>query len=431
MRKTLFVIIMLVTSNLPAQNKAIEAIDALLKDHYQKNDSNDPDFKTYEAFLNGIKTQEWVERKFTGKLGFSLTLNNSQNTDLSQIGVAASVNRGFYPGEFNFDSELNVQLQDGKFVENISNVSMSYDHHFAKDLKYEGYAFVKRTTNNFLNINQRYEVGIGVVTNIFLSGKGLQNIEEKELKKGRTEDEAEAIKEEKLERRLTEKGKSKYKKVTSYKIQDGLTTIGLGEENNEAFLNLCGSTKCQSANLTEPQKTAFRESADRTIKSIAKMESKWRVSFLAGINYETERTTDSLKLFRQDSMRYRSFDPVSLFRLVAAPNIEVQAKKVKFQSRCYFKLAVSDGTTNNKVFENDNSDPQARLEDEKMDFRIEWLNKLSFTVDPKIEVSINHMFVHINAPRRQFIDPGGDEGVQLFEAANRFNNVKLALTFKL
>ncbi|WP_299315784.1 hypothetical protein [uncultured Aquimarina sp.] len=415
MKKYTLLIFVLITIKVSGQKKTdpITVFDKLIIDHYKnKKDANIKTPTPYAKFLKNVKHQELTETQFKGKFGFGLTLNNSQNTDLTQFNVSAKIRRGFFPGDFKFNSELNVQLQNGNFVENFSDLSMSYDHHIGNKLNYEGYIFIKRTTNNFLNISQRYETGIGAVWNIYLSGKRAQKGTDK-----------------KNQKLLTTKGSLKYKEITDFEIETDSTTktnSSLESDNNEVFFAaFCNNTICNRANLKEEEGKALKKSLGRSIKSIQKMESKVRLSFLLGINYESEKTSDDLKLFGNNIDSIGNFSPVNIFRLVAGPNIELQLDQFSFNSKLYFKPGISDNDLNNQVtfitLENE-------FENSKIDYRVEWISSASINFNKNISITGSFRYIHINAPRREFFNT--DDGVQLFNAANRFTNFKMGLTYK-
>ncbi|WP_299437888.1 hypothetical protein [uncultured Aquimarina sp.] len=443
MKKLLLIILILIISKSYAQEKAdpIQVFDKLLLAIY-KTDNDSIKIKTdtipkkgeikvsssfdsiarldqkkkelgnlkkYEEFLNYAKKQELAEVKFKGKFGFSLTLNNSQNNDLTQFNIAANIQRGFYPGHLKFNSDLTVQIQNGNFVENFSDLSMSYDYHIGNKLDYEGYIFIKRSTNIFLNINQRYETGMGLVWNAYTSGK--------HSKKGN----------EKNKRKLTVEGVEKLEKITNFelKVDGSQNSLSSNKKDNEKFVvALCKGDQCPSkgAKLDRNEELALKTSLKRTINSIKKMESKVRISFLLGVNYETEKTNEDLKLFGKDSTITANFDPVNIFRLVAGPNIELQLDQFSFNSKLYFKPGISDDDLNNTVFKDDNSD-----KDRKIDYRAEWISSASIKFNKNISITASYTYVHINAPRRQYI--GAGEDAQLFSAANRFSNFKMGLAY--
>ena len=108
---------------------AITAIDKLKIEHLvrvkqlvdSKVDTTAKENKLYTKFLDSFKEQEQSELKINGELGFGLVVSNSQNQDLSQFAISAKVSRGFFPAEFGFSSSINVSVQDGKFIENLSD----------------------------------------------------------------------------------------------------------------------------------------------------------------------------------------------------------------------------------------------------------------------------------------------------------------------
>jgi len=153
------------------------------------------------------------------------------------------------------------------------------------------------------------------------------------------------------------------------------------------------------------------------------MESKVRFSFLVGINYETEKTTEDLTLFGTANDTIGNFVPVNLFRAVVGPNLELSLSKLTFNTKVYGKLGISDSDLNNQVF----GSTQTFI-DEKVDYRLEWTSIAELKFNQHVSVSSSFRYVHINAPRRQYFIT--TDGEQLFSAANRFTNFKMGLTYK-
>jgi len=361
----------------------------------------------FKKFLKTLSKQEEIENTFAGELGFGLDVTDSNENDLIKINTSASIKKGNFPDEFNFSSNLSVELRNGKFIENVTKLTMAYDHHFGKKLDYEGYAFIKRTSNNFLNIDQRYEAGAGIVWNAILTGKKYTN--------------------DSKDNRLTEKGVREFDSLTvlkkyADKFSDKTEII-------KCLDNACTITKL----ITKKEQKKFTESYDRVAKAISKRESRVRASLLTGLNYEIERTKDSLNLVFNDSIRKQSFDSRNLIRLVVAPNIELKINELTLQSRCYFKLKVLEASSKDIV----QSEINNLVQDTRSDFRLEWENKATLKMNEKVSITATLNHVYINAPRRgyynlnEFNPDITEETNTLFRADNRFVNFFLGFKLKL
>lgn len=364
-------------------------------------------FKEFRSFLRLLSKQALIEDSFSGKFTFGFNTSNSDKRELIQFNVGAEVKKGSFPSQFKFKSDLNVQLQNGELIENISNLSVSYDHHLNNSFGQEGYIFIQRSSNNFLNIDQRYEAGIGFVHNVFISGR-------KSYKGGD------------VKKRLTQDGAKTIEKLNKFKIQN--KTI----ETDDFIAILCTDSLCIPTTFSEKDIDLFTKENDKLLKAIRKRESKVRFSILSGINYEVERTPDSLSISFKDSDSTQFFRPRNLMRLAGAPNLELKINQVNFESKCYFKLGISNNDLNDEV---QFTDQNGRFyEDIKTDFRIEWSNSLSIKITDQIGLKGTFNWTHINAPRRKYINLSEDlvtPDVQLFSSPTRFSNFVMSLSYKL
>ena len=176
-------------------------------------------------------------------------------------------------------------------------------------------------------------------------------------------------------------------------------------------------------------KSKFSKEIDDIRKSIIKTESRVRISFLAGLNYEAERTRDSLNLVFNDSIQKQSFSPITLLRAVVGPNLEIQVNELTLKSRCYFKFAISNDDFINVVNFNQEPELMDLASDSKVDYRLEWLTSASLKFNERVSVTGNLRYTHINAPRRQFFII--DEIPELFVADNRFLFFEVGFSYKL
>lgn len=361
------------------------------------------DIKIVRKYLNTLRRLEESNRTFTGKFNFGFELNQSKNIERVDLTVGVDLKKGVFPGELNFNSSITVQLVNEKLVENLSSLNMSYDHHFDKALPFEGYGFIKRTSNNFLNINQRYEVGAGAVFNILFSGNNNKKKKKKILTKEGVDD-------------LNNLIKSTDDIIKELKINDIIA---------------CNDKICEKFKFKKSSLTSFQKSYNRNLKVIKKRESKIRISFLLGLNYEVETTKDSLQLFykNKDTIK-NSFKPKNLIRVVSGPNLELKINELSLKSRLYFKLGLFDDY-NSKVVSDENI-----LIDKLKDYRVEWSTSATVKLSEKISFSGKLDIVYLNAPKRQFvnivdnplIDP---PNFRLFNAANKYVKLKFGLTYKI
>ncbi len=116
---------------------------------------------SFWSVLQALAAEERAQARLQGSAAFSLSADEAGDDDLYKASAAASVGRGTYPSEVEVRSSVGVTLRNSEFQENVSDLGISYDYHLG--LPVEAFAFVERSTDDFLGIDQRYEIGGGTV----------------------------------------------------------------------------------------------------------------------------------------------------------------------------------------------------------------------------------------------------------------------------
>lgn len=131
----------------------------------------------------GIVRKSWLDQgRLNGKASFATNNEFQPGNDFFKMNGAVELSRGSYPSEFWVKAGIGVTLQNGTFQENISDLTISYDYHpyrtnsedlpeycsrtkaaGVKPLNLENYAYITRFSDNFMRIEQRYEIGLGTV----------------------------------------------------------------------------------------------------------------------------------------------------------------------------------------------------------------------------------------------------------------------------
>ena len=133
-------------------------------------------WKSISELRNEINRQSVL--RGSANMGFFADHSDLQNDQRLQL--AFSIQRGSYPGEFELASDLILDYKQGKLSEKVSTVSLSYDY----NLKYwlESFVFVQRFSDTYLSIDQRYEVGAGIIFGNWLKKADLRKESEIKLK---------------------------------------------------------------------------------------------------------------------------------------------------------------------------------------------------------------------------------------------------------
>lgn len=162
-------------SNAPAQSATDSLRDATapLKHPGLRSQCTASDTLSSNALLGLLKAiadEQEAQRKLTFEVGAALSsddadgggsLNAAEN---HRADVSLALRRGSYPGELGFATNFGVSLADGRFSENISQLHVSYDHYIGPQV--QPFVFLNRLSDQFLSIDQRYEVGSGIVIDV-------------------------------------------------------------------------------------------------------------------------------------------------------------------------------------------------------------------------------------------------------------------------
>ncbi len=86
------------------------------------------------------------------------------------LSTSIDISRGAYPDQIRLRSSIGVtRTETGALSESLSDLHLSYDYHL-RDEHLEAFVFGKRFSDDYLGIDQRYEIGGGVVFNGFFGG---------------------------------------------------------------------------------------------------------------------------------------------------------------------------------------------------------------------------------------------------------------------
>lgn len=406
----LFFVFFAFFQNLSAQDKDIRpTVEIILSKLYQFQDSiilypsavQNPlkigyreHANAYREYLNKLKDMEAKEHQFTGEISFGLNGLEGENNNLFVINTGFSLANGTYPFAFEVSSGVLAQIQNGSLEESVSNLAISFDYFLKENLAQQAYVFVNGNNNSFLGIDQRYEMGGGVVLNAYSGDK----------KDGMAKD--------KNKNGLTKEGEKEMKAL----------------DENPFFNKSAGTAYVDSLSNTigakEENKT-LGNAGNRFKNIIKKNYSTTRLSLLGGLNYELERTADSLQLYDGALERKWTFDATNRFRMVLRPSFVWKNDNFSFSTKAYIKMGVF-GEFTNKVEEGPFSDTRA-------DYWVDWTSKLKFDVTEKIGLEIEYYFFYDNAPNRLYFDiaTNGEADLQLFEAEKIFRSLSFRFTYSL
>jgi len=352
--------------------------------------------KNFWSELKFLDKYEREQSKFKGEVEFGFNADESDNQSLYKLNAGIKVTRGIYPGELEFSSDLNVVLNNGQFNENVSNLFIAYDYN--PRLWFETFGFTSRFTDAFLGVQQRYEVGGGVIFNWYIG-------------------------------ELTKKGEEEKAKLEVF------DPIDLDDFNKKAGIwGICAEhcTTHKHTPISSKEVTQLKRLNKDTRLSIKKLYSKIRLGFLIGIFAETEKIafSDSLATNLPNNekiFRTIDFNPTQKFRWELRPTIEIKPNdtwNLKFYP--YYKLPMPWTSNESEI---------GGTTDERFDYRFDLQSSLNInlktplTQNKSVVFSLKYNRYFDNSPQRQFIqgfsDPEGNP--LLFEAASLHELYVMAL----
>lgn len=341
-------------------------------------------------FLNSYLEKE---QNLNGSAGFSFSGNENETSNLYVISVKGGMDKGSYPYELDFSLNAQTILQNGIFQENITDIDVSYDFHplipevgsKTEGLWLENYVFFKRFNNNFLGIDQRYEVGAGFVINFYSKKK------------------------------LTETGNinlQNLEKIPKYEIYGD----DLSRCLEECYLkeSILGLTKSESDDIVKTREFYKR--------SNIKQYSKFRFGLLVGIYYEIEQAnaTNELLFDNVNTTITEEFEVTNKLRWEIRPAIRWQPKdKFRLRINPFFKLPL--GEVNSIVREGD-------LEDSRYDYFMDLKISFEMVIEKNFSISFNYRQIYDNAAKRKYLQQS-DGTFILLEGQQRHSNYGVSFNF--
>lgn len=120
--------------------------------------------------LARLRALEDRQRSLRGNVTFGLTGDEAGSRSLFKLNTGVSLSRGVFPSEIAVSTFLGLQLANGRVQEDVTSLKISYDYHTSRRLQY--FAFAERFSDNFLSIQQRYEVGFGASVGVDVGSLG-------------------------------------------------------------------------------------------------------------------------------------------------------------------------------------------------------------------------------------------------------------------
>lgn len=287
------------------------------------------------------------ERKaFTGdiNLGFNGVTTRDEDDNLFNFYGGIKMDWELYPGNLDFNTMFGITYSDGELQQNVSTIDVSYDHmhiNVSNGMLLENFIYLKRSTDAFLGIDQRYEIGGGVILNNWI-------------------------------KRLRDPGNEQL--PVRYPDEESMALLQHVYEDHHGA----------EASEADRLHTFYNEAY---IKNRMKY-SKLRTALLAGLYFELEETTvrDSIDL-----------DITNKFRWSLRPTMDIYLKDGwSLKLRTFFKMPMP-WEWNEVITANDGTTYQ------RADYTIDFLANLSTQLMSKrIRIGFVYHLVYDNAPPAAF-----------------------------
>lgn len=369
----------------------------------------------YNTFLETLLEQERKLNAPTGKatLGFSYDQAGPGNQNLVNINSKVSLSKKNYPSEFLLESTVDVTSQNGNLQENLADLAINYDYYLTPNV--ETFVFANRFSDKFMGIDQRYEVGGGVV--LEAAGNVDRNYE--------------AI------RTNNKKG------AASRRLYDALNAEGreilVKLEEPTADIKMWNDTLLRDKKPEEQQAVHQKIDAEkkRSYRQVNQSYRTWRAALLVGIFHETEKSTLSeTKTYQRfvgndtidvTDVLEKSLDVNKIWRFEVRPTLDIRADLFKLSIRPYFKLPFIKPVT--RTFQNpDDALPDSTIT-RRYDYRFDGTAKLSIEKGP-LEFGVSYRFLYDNFAPMDFISPKGTVPAVFVREKKQHHLVRLNFSIK-
>jgi len=347
----------------------------------------------WNAF-NHLRDKAIALNKLDGQVNFGFNGSTSGINNVFVVMGNVSIQKGSYPYEFQFNTTVNIQAANGQIQENLSDVQISYDRFIVPNKMWlEGTTFLSRLSDNFLNVDQRYEIGAGLI--LAKWKKKIKDAEAAELSK----------------------------------FEEDLLKID--PVRNEILI--CQSkTACNTINtrvaLTEDDSTKLVGVQNTLKNGIYKRYSPLRAGVLLSgfLEIENISVTDSVLIQNDMGMTFRQsfvsdFETTSRFRIGIRPTLDARlSRSVRISVRPYLKLPTPWQWRR----------PVEGVDE--IDYRFELPVTLSFNADGNFGMRFNYTWFYDNVPNSfntGFLDPSGNRAFLIAGDSREMYNMTVTYRF--
>lgn len=189
----LFVIVIQFVLAIPIPSygeKSIQAItENIMKELEPRKDTEGKEVKAFNDKSKLMELIDILKKHEKDAFPFSLSLSagfigdKAGEEGLYKVDAGVGITYNAYPHELRFNTALTAQLKNGKFQDDVTSLLINYDYYLKNWL--EIYGFIERSSDSYLSIQQRFEIGGGIKFEInLLSPKRIGKLELKKYNPG-------------------------------------------------------------------------------------------------------------------------------------------------------------------------------------------------------------------------------------------------------
>jgi hypothetical protein len=361
---------------------------------YSLNTSNIGSAKNaFDSTLFLIQERTNQLKNPSGKIGFGMNGNTGEKNKLFKLNSSIEVTKFYFPYELNFASQYQVVSNGGKLQEDVSKFEVSYDHYLnelSKPVNFEGFAFADRQSNLQMSVEQRYEVGGGIIAQHWSTSDRYSK-------------------------------KSKDQNLLNMKFQkDSIDEIVFWQDSTKINSPQRVSLGQKSAAFIEEVVLAQKAILQTSIKE----NTRLRYGLLTGIFYEIEKINFADSFVTSGGTKYldAGFKSTNRLRWEIRPTIDLAiSDHINIKLRSYFKFPMP-GERWNALVDGE----------EVFDLRIETPLSLSMTLNKNFDLSLSYTNFFDLAPNSVLSNEVAVDGSPIYITANQKNEIiNFTVTLKI
>ncbi|WP_299104388.1 hypothetical protein [uncultured Tenacibaculum sp.] len=436
MRKLLTILVGLcvclgIKAQAPAKN--VEAIKNKILDVSFLRSLDSTEAKTYEKdvlpFLNYLIKNKKDLNKIQSKISFGLRGNdNYKHQSRYDFSSGFELTSGYYPHRLSFKAFLSTQFFNGTLQENISDFKVKLNYHFnerdehmekgeieVKDnLSTEGYVYADRYSNQYLGIQQRYEIGSGFIFNWYSSQK---------VKQKKIDGVVGYTYPKKYFRGLTKEG---IEKMKSLYLKPSIA-IDMDKSN----IKICKKGTCPKPvrlykGTHAKDSLMLEKEYSRLANSLKKKYSSFRVATQLGVFYEIEKgiAKDSIEQNQVLTEVTRNIETTDFLRWTVRPILEFKTDLFSASLKPALKMPMPWNW--NSIVRSENM--QNKI-DKRLDYLVDVELRMTYSISNKFDINFELRHIYDNAPKRVYLDDLID--IPLLSAESNHTFFNFTLSYKI